>query len=175
MSQILQIRLTIGTEACNVKHEARTLAGFGLDGKSSQFLERINDFTVLANEVVKSRGVLGNDLNQCAAIFDIDFNIAVKISDIEKLFQVVGCEFAFFLQARQLAGRIFAHSISSIRGCLMPWASSGLWWRAQRFFFFAAARRALRRSWRLRSSSSASTEEFGFSEAACARGERVRA
>ena len=61
VSEVLKISLTIGTEARNIEHQTRTLAGLGLDGKAREFLKGVDNFAIFANKVIQSRGIFRND------------------------------------------------------------------------------------------------------------------
>ena len=61
-----------------------------------EFLQRIEDFAILANQAFQRRViVLGKDRNVGTSATDFDVDVAVQISDIQKLFKVVGCDVAF--------------------------------------------------------------------------------
>ena len=111
-----QLFLALGAEAGNVEHEARALAGLGLDGQAGQFLERVQDLAILADEALESLGIVGDDLDGCATVLDVDLDVAVKVSDVEQFFQVVGGEFAFFIEAGELACIVVTHDGSSMMG-----------------------------------------------------------
>jgi len=49
---VLEFFLAFGAEAGDVEHEARALAGLGLNGQAGQLLEGVQDLAVLADEAV---------------------------------------------------------------------------------------------------------------------------
>ena len=61
VSEVLKIRLTIGTEARDIQHESRALTGFGLNSKARQFLKGIDNFTVFANQMIQGGWIFRND------------------------------------------------------------------------------------------------------------------
>ena len=113
---VLQLFLALGAEAGDVEHEARALAGLGLDGQTGQLLEGVQDLAVVAHEAVEGVGVVGDDLDRGAAVFDVDLDVAVEVGDVKQLFQVVGGDFAFFFEAGQLVCVVVTHDVSSVVG-----------------------------------------------------------
>ena len=113
---VLEFFLALGAEAGDVEHEARALAGLGLDGQAGQLLEGVQDLAVLAHEAVECVGVVGDDFDRGAAVFDVDFDVAVEVGDVEEFFQVVGGELAFFFEAGQLVCVVVTHDVSSVVG-----------------------------------------------------------
>ena len=113
---VLEFFLAFGAEPGDVEHEARTLAGLGLNGQAGQLLEGVQDLAVLADEAVQGLGVVGDDLDRGAAVLDVDLDVAVEVGDVEQFFQVVGGELAFFFEAGELACVVVTHDVSSVVG-----------------------------------------------------------
>ena len=62
MGEVLKISLTISAEARNIEHESRAFASFSLNSKARQFLKGVNNFAILADQMIQSRGIFRNDL-----------------------------------------------------------------------------------------------------------------
>ena len=69
-----------------------------------------------AHEAVEGVGVVGDDLDRGAAVFDVDLDVAVEVGDVKQLFQVVSGDFAFFFEAGQLVCVVVTHDVSSVVG-----------------------------------------------------------
>ena len=104
--------------AANIQDESAEGVGLDLNGQAGELLQRLDGLRVGDQRNV-ALGVFRLNGNVRAALANVDVDVAIEVKDIQKLFEVVGGDFALFLEALNAALLALALALGGLLGCVV--------------------------------------------------------
>ena len=91
-----------GPVATDVEHEPGPVSGLPVHGEPGEFLECLQDRTVVADQLLQRRA---DDRYDRPVSLDVHVDVAVKVGDVQQAFHVVRGDIALELKVAQLGAR----------------------------------------------------------------------
>ena len=98
-----------GKKAVHIKDEAGPLPRALLHGQAGELLQGIDDFAILANQMLDVGIVISHNLHHGAPIADAHLDVAFVVDDIQQSFQVIGRNISFIIELVDGLVLVFRH------------------------------------------------------------------